>query len=354
MKHNFTAGPAIFPLEVLEELAGGILDFEGGGLSILEVSHRGKEFKKILDESLALLQDLLGYKDEYEAVFLYGGATVMFSLLPMNLLLPGDKAGFINTGVWSQKAIKAATYYADPVILASSEEDGFSYIPQEYAEPDGLRYLHITSNNTIYGSQYHHYPHTKAPLIADMSSDIFSRRFNLHQFGAIYAAAQKNLGPSGTTLLILRKDLLAQCRRDLPEIFSFQKHIENGSLLNTPPVFSIYGCYATLKWIKRTGFDQIEAANEAKARLFYAELDSNPAFKGVIKESRDRSRMNATFRAVNQEVAARFDTLCAHNDIVGIKGHRLAGGYRASMYNALPLSSVRILTEVMREAANGL
>ncbi len=354
MKHNFTAGPAVFPKEVLEELSTGIINFEGTELSILEVSHRGKEFQSVLEGSFSLLSDILGYNSDYQPLFLYGGATVMFSLLPMNLLYGGAKAGFINSGVWSQKAIKAAKYYGNVEVLASSEKDNFSYIAKDYVEPDDLKYFHITSNNTIYGSQWANYPRTKSPLVVDMSSDILSRTFDVNNFGCIYAAAQKNLGPAGTTLVIIHKDLLAQCDKNIPEIFSLQKNIDNGSLLNTPPVFSIYGCYATLKWIKKNGLENIENANRAKASLFYNELDRNQGFRGVITAKEDRSMMNATFQATSTEVETRFNQLCKANGIVGIEGHRLAGGYRASMYNALPIDSVKLLVELMKDAEQAL
>lgn len=349
IKHNFSAGPAILPQEVFQEAAQAVLNFNGSGLSLLEMSHRGADFVAVLDEAQALIKELLHLPDGYHVLFLGGGASSQFFMVPMNLLNDSDRAGYVNTGTWATNAIKEATAFGKIEVLASSEDRNFSYIPRDYDVPADLKYLHITSNNTIFGTQYHFWPETDVPLVCDMSSDIFSRPFPIERFGLIYAGAQKNMGPAGVTLVIVREDLLGKVNRHIPTMLNYHTHIQKGSMYNTPPVFPIYVSMLTLRWVKKMGgLTAMESLNRAKAACLYAEIERNSLFTGTV-EPQDRSWMNATFLLKDASLNEAFQTACKAAEIVGIKGHRSVGGFRASMYNALDIASVEALVNVMRE-----
>lgn len=349
--HNFSAGPSILPQTVIQQMANALIEFGGTGLSILELSHRGRIIEAMLDETHDLVREILNLPSNYQPIFLSGGATTQFALIPYNLLSEGGMAAYTNTGTWSTKAIENAKHYGKVEVLASSEKEGFNYIPKNYEVPQNADYFYITSNNTIYGTQLHQNPEAgKVPLVIDMSSDIFSKPFDAEDYGLIFASAQKNLGPAGTTLVIVNQDLLGKTGRAMPDMFDFQLHIKKRSVLNTPPVLAIYGCLLTLRWIKEQGLQNIEKMNQAKAELLYTEIDKNPMFYGkAVKE--DRSIMNATFLLNKPELEAEFMKLAKEANIVGIKGHRSVGGFRASMYNALTLESVKALTNIMQEFA---
>lgn len=352
-KHNFSAGPAILPQEVFVQAAEAVRDFEGMGLSLLEISHRSKEFTRVMDEAQALVLELAGLSaDDYAVLFLGGGASSQFFMVPMNLLNEDETAAYINTGAWATKAIKEARLFGQVEVVASSEDREFTYIPKGWSLPAGVRYLHITTNNTIRGTQYHQIPDTgDVPLVADMSSDIFSRPLDFSRFGLFYAGAQKNLGPAGVTLVVVRKDLVGHVRRTLPTMLNYQTHIDKGSMFNTPPVFPIYALMLTLRWIKKEGgLAAMERRNRAKAELFYGELDRNPLFRGTAV-AEDRSWMNATFVIEKPELEKAFLEACEAAGCVGLKGHRSVGGFRASMYNAMELESVQTLVDVMRDFA---
>lgn len=354
-KHNFSAGPAILPASVMEEAGRGVVDLNGSGLSILEISHRSADFTAILNETEALVRELLDVDDDYGVVFLGGGASSQFFLAPMNLLNEGETAGYVDTGSWSAKAIKEAKLFGRVEVLASSKEDNYTHIPKDYPIPAGLKYVHLTSNNTIFGTQFKDWPSTDVPLVADMSSDIFSRPIPLRRFGLIYAGAQKNLGPAGVTLAIVRKDLLGKVERAIPTMLKYQTHIDKGSTFNTPPVFPIYVSMLTLRWIKEQGgLTAMEEHNKAKAQLIYDEIDRNPLFQGTVTKAEDRSLMNATFRMTPKYEQLEADFLAAAKaaGCVGVKGHRSVGGFRASIYNSMPLESVQALVEVMKAFAD--
>jgi phosphoserine aminotransferase len=352
-KHNFSAGPAILPAGVMEEAAQAARDFNGMGLSILEISHRSPAFMAVLEEAEALVRELLGLSDDYAVLWLSGGASTQFFMAPMNLLDAGETAAYADTGTWSAKAIKEAKNFGTVEVVSSSKADNYNHIPKGFSVPAHAKYLHITSNNTIFGTQYHHWPEAQAPLVADMSSDIFSRPLEVAPFGLIYAGAQKNLGPAGTTLVIVRKDLLGKVSRPLPAMLDYRIHIENGSTFNTPPVFPIYVSMLTLRWVKaQGGLAGMARHNEAKAKLLYDEIDANPLFQGVAARE-DRSLMNATFVMAAEKKELEKDFLAAAKDAgcVDIKGHRSVGGFRASIYNAMPQESVAVLVEVMQAFA---
>jgi len=350
MKHNFGAGPCILPQQVFEEAAKGVLDFNG--LSILEVSHRHKDFVAVMEEARELVKKALNVPDGYTVLFLQGGATLGFTIAAINMMRSG-KAGYINTGTWASGAIKEAKLIGcDVNVLASSEYKNFNYIPKGFEIPSDLDYLHYTSNNTIYGTQFHETPKTSLPLICDMSSDIFSKEINVADFDLIYAGAQKNLGPAGATLYIVKEEVLGKSTsKFMPSYFDLAKQHDKESMLNTPPVFSIYVSMLNLRnLIANGGVKAAEARNNAKAELLYAEIDRNPLFNGsVVKE--DRSKMNVSFTLNDESLETEFNALWNDAGIVGIKGHRSTGGYRASMYNALTLESVQVLVNVMSDFA---
>lgn len=351
MKHNFGAGPGILPHEVLKQSAEAVLDFNGMGLSILEISHRSPEFEAVLNEAVSLVKELLHVPEGYSVLFLQGGASLQFAMVPFNLLPQDKKAAYLETGVWANKAIKEAKFFGTPVVIATDKENNFRRIPKIYEVPADAVYFHITSNNTIYGTQLHQFPKSEVPLVCDMSSDIFSREINVADFGLIYAGAQKNMGPAGATLVIVKDNLLGKSERPIPSMLNYQMHIDNGSMYNTPPVFAIYVSMLTLRWIKANGgVAAIAKANEAKAKTLYEEIDRNPLFKGVCAVE-DRSIMNICFVTEKPEHEKAFLKLAEERDMVGIKGHRSAGGFRASIYNALPITSVYALIDVMQEFA---
>lgn len=345
--HNFNAGPAILPESVLKQAASAALEFNGLGMSILEISHRSKDFQAVIDEAEALVHEISGLGDAYKVLFLQGGASTQFSMIPMNLLNENETAAYINTGTWAKKAIKEAKNFGKVNTIASSEDSNFNFIPKEYTIPGDSKYLHITSNNTIYGTQYFDFPKTDRPVVVDMSSDIFSREQDFSQFSLIYAGAQKNLGPSGLTLVIVKESLLGTVNRVLPTMLDYRTHIKDGSMHNTPPVFSIYVCLLTLRWIKEQGgLRAVEARNTAKAELLYNAIDRNPLFVGTVAKE-DRSQMNVNFIMHNRELEPEFLQFAKENHVVGIAGHRSVGGFRASIYNALPIESVQHLVSLM-------
>lgn len=350
-KHNFNAGPSVLADEVIENAAKAVLDFNGSGLSLLSISHRSKDFDAVMAEADALFRELLHIPDNYKIFYIGGGASTMFYEVPANFL--GKKAGYVNTGVWSKKAIKEAKRYGEVEILATSEDRNFTYIPKGFTIPSDLDYLHITSNNTIYGTEYHEDLSSPVPLIADMSSDILSRPVDVTKYAMIYGGAQKNLAPAGVVFAIIREDMLDKQVRDLPTMVSFRTHVENNSMFNTPPVFPIYVLKETLKWLKSIGgVEEIYRRNQEKAQLLYDEIDRNPLFRGTV-EKQDRSLMNICFVMADgyEELAPEFLEYTKAHDIVGIKGHRLVGGFRASCYNALKKESVEVLVKCMRDFA---
>ncbi len=349
MKHNFNAGPSILPRIAIENAAKAVLDLNGIGLSLLEISHRSKDFDAVMDETVALFRELLNIPDNYSVIFVGGGASTQFFHIPYNLL--EKKAGYVNTGVWAKKAIKEAKLFGETIVVASSEDKNFTYIPKGFEIPDDLDYLHITTNNTIYGTEYHTDIDSPVPLVADMSSDILSRPVDVSKYGLIYGGVQKNMGPAGAAFVIVREDLLGKVSRPLPSMVDYRNHIKNNSMFNTPPVFTIYVIRETLKWLKSIGgVNAIQKRNQEKAQLLYDEIDRNTLFKGTA-EKEDRSLMNICFVMNDgyEDLASEFMTFAGEQGMVGIKGHRLVGGFRASTYNALPKESVEALVACMQE-----
>jgi phosphoserine aminotransferase len=346
--HNFSAGPGILPLEVLQQASDACLNFDNLNLSLLEISHRSKNYEAVIDESHQLIKDLFEVGDDYDVMYLGGGASLQFAMVPYNLLRESGTAAYVNTGVWASKAIKESKIIGNTNVIASSEDKNFSYIPKGYEIPKDADYLHITSNNTIYGTQLKEFPKCDIPLVCDMSSDIFSRKINANDFSLIYAGAQKNIGPAGSTMVMIKKGILGKTGRKMLSMLDYQVHIKGGSMYNTPPVFPIYVTMLTLRWLKEHGgVSWIEAINQQKADLLYNEIDRNTQFVGTtVKE--DRSNMNACFLLNKVELEPEFDKLVKEANISGIRGHRDVGGYRASMYNALPLESVQVLVDVMK------
>lgn len=347
-KHNFSAGPSILPGPVMEKAAAAVQELDGIGLSLIEISHRSKEFVAIMDKAQDLALELTGLKGKgYQALFLQGGASMQFLMAAANLMQ--NKAGYINTGAWSDKAIKEAKRYGEVIEIASSKEANFNYIPKGQDIPTDLDYLHITTNNTIFGTQFHDLPQTNVPLIADMSSDIFSREFDYSAFDLFYAGAQKNMGPAGTTLVIVKDSLLEKMNKDVPSMLSYATHADKGSMFNTPPVFAVYTSMLTLEWLKeKGGISAIQEHNITKAKLIYDEIDRNTAFEGFAAKE-DRSYMNAIFNLAEGVDGTAFDEMWNAANISGLKGHRSVGGYRASIYNALPLESAQQLVDVMQQ-----
>ena len=349
-KHNYSAGPCILPQEVFEKSAQAVLDFNQSGLSILEISHRSKDFVAVMDEARALVLELLGLEGKgYQALFLQGGASLEFLMVPYNLMKTDGKVAYLDTGTWANNAIKEAKLFGETVVVASSAAQNYNHIPTDYSIPADANYFHCTSNNTIFGTQMKWFPKTGVPVVCDMSSDIFSRTLDFSQFDLIYAGAQKNMGAAGTTLVVVKEEILGKTGRAIPSILDYQKHIKAESMYNTPSVFAVYTCLLTLQWLKNQGgIAAIEKVNEAKANLLYNEIDRNSMFKGTAAVA-DRSFMNATFLLENPELQESFDKMWKAAGISGITGHRSVGGYRASMYNALPLESVQVLVDVMKE-----
>lgn len=346
-KHNFSAGPSILPQAVFEKASKAVLNFEDSGLSILEISHRSKEFLNVIEKARALALEIAGLDDSYEVLFLHGGASTQFLSVPYNLL--EKKAAYIDTGTWSNKALKEAQLFGNVEIIASSKADGYKYIPKDFSIPSDADYLHITTNNTIYGTQFHHIPETNIPLVADMSSDIFSRDIDYSKFSLIYAGSQKNLGASGSTMVLVKKAILGKVSRKIPSILDYQNQIKNESMFNTPTTFSVYVNLLVLQWIQeKGGVKALEKLNKDKAELLYNEIDRNPLVEGYATKE-DRSLMNVSFFLKDQSIQQKFDTLWQNADISGLKGHRNLGGYRASIYNAMPIESVQVLVDVLKE-----
>lgn len=351
MMHNFNAGPSILPKEVFQQASEAVLNFNNSGLSILEIGHRTDVFESVLEEARALVKELMQLNDDREVLFLHGGASTQFMQVPMNLLEDGKTAAYIDNGIWGTKAIKEAKLFGNVEVVASSKDKNHTYIPKQFEIPEDAMYLHYTTNNTVEGTQWHSIPSTNVPLVADMSSDILSRQLDFNRFALIYAGAQKNIGVAGVNLLVIRPDILGRVTRKIPTILDYNNHIENGSMLNTPPVFAIYVSLLNLRWLRKLGgVSAIERLNNEKAELFYSTLDSLPVFIGPVAKE-DRSKMNAVFVMNDKNLEKEFLETCKKENLYGIKGHRSVGGFRASFYNALPLSSVQVLTDVMKDFA---
>jgi phosphoserine aminotransferase len=346
-KINFFSGPAIIPNSVLVKASESVIHIDDLGLSILEISHRSPTFQHIMSQARLLVRQLLGVPSTHEVLFLHGGASAQFYMVPMNLLKPESTATYTDTGQWAAYAIKEARKFGHTHIACSSAQNGYRNIPITLDIPTDSAYLHLTSNNTIYGTQWKAFPKSPVPIICDMSSDIFSRSIDVSQFDIIYAGAQKNLGPAGTTIVIVRKDILGKTGRDIPTLLDYQTHIDHDSMFNTPPVFAIYVCYLTLQWlVEQGGVSAMEQRNKEKAALLYAALDANPAFIPYA-DKEDRSLMNVTFHAANDAISTRFLDSCADAGIIGIEGYRKLGGFRASIYNAMDIEGVKVLAEVI-------
>jgi len=347
--HNFSAGPSILAPEVMQQAAAAVVNLDNSGLSILEISHRSTAFLSILAEAKSLVLELLNLSaSEYKVLFLQGGASMEFLRIPMNLMQVNGKAAYLNTGTWADKAIEEAKAFGTVIEVASSKPHQFNHIPKKYTIPQDVDYFHCTSNNTIYGTQMHAFPKMTVPMVCDMSSDIFSRMLDFSQFDLIYAGAQKNIGPAGTTLVVVNEKILNKTQRQLPNIMNYQMQINHESMYNTPAVFAIYTSMLTLRWLKeKGGIPAIEKSNKEKAALLYDEIDQNALFEGTAV-AEDRSLMNVCFKLKEEKHTAAFDALCVENGISGLKGHRTVGGYRASIYNAMPLSSVQALVAVMQ------
>ena len=348
-KHNFNAGPSILPRIAIENSAKAILDLNGSGLSLLEISHRSKDFQAIIDEAVALFKELLNIPANYHVLFLGGGASLQFCMVPYNLLK--TKAAYLETGVWAQKAIKEAKFFGQVDIVASSSDKNFTYVPKNYSIPADADYFHITTNNTIYGSELHTDIDSPVPLVADMSSDILSRPVDVSKYAIIYGGAQKNIGPAGVTVVVIREDILGKVDRQIPTMLNYKTHIKEGSLFNTPPCFAIYTCLETLKWIKNLGgVAKVEEMNRKKAQLLYDTIDKSKVFIGTV-EKESRSLMNICFVMKEQykDKEDAFMEFAKGKGMIGIKGHRSVGGFRASCYNALPIESVQALVDAMNE-----
>ena len=348
--HNFSAGPGILPAEVLKGAAEACINFDNLNLSLLEISHRSKNYEKVMDDARNIIKELFEVGDEYEVIYLGGGASLQFAMVPYNLLSENGYAAYVNTGVWASKAIKEASLIGKTKVIASSEDKKFTYIPKGYEVPADADYLHLTTNNTIYGTQWQDmdFLHAKGvPLVADMSSDILSLKRDFKHFQLIYAGAQKNIGAAGVNLVVVKKEALGKVTRNIPTMLDYRQHIEAGSMLNTPPVFAVYVCLLTLRWLKeKGGVETIEKENNRKAELLYNTIDSLPHFKGTVAKE-DRSKMNACFVMDDADIEKEFLELAKGEGMVGIKGHRSVGGFRVSMYNALPYESVVALTDLM-------
>ncbi|MEI9935400.1 MAG: 3-phosphoserine/phosphohydroxythreonine transaminase [Ferruginibacter sp.] len=349
--HNFNAGPSILPKEVFQQAAEAILNYNNSGLSILEIGHRTPTFQAVMDEAKALVKELMQLDSDREVLFLHGGASTQFMQVPMNLLDDKSVAAYSDTDVWGSKAIKEAKLFGNVEVVCSSKENNYNFIPKDFAIPNDATYFHITTNNTIYGTQWQKMPTSSAPLIADMSSDILSRVLDFNSFDLIYAGAQKNMGCAGVNLVVVNKNILGKIKRPIPTIMDYRNHIKEGSMLNTPPVFTVYVAMLTLRWLKeKGGVAAIEKLNNAKAALLYNEVDNNPLFKGTVA-TEDRSKMNVCFVMHDASLEEEFLAYTKTLGIVGIKGHRSVGGFRASLYNALPISSVEVLVNAMKEFA---
>ena len=349
--HNFNSGPSILPQSVLDQASKAIHNFNGTGLSILEIGHRTSHFQEVLNQAIGSVKRLMDLDDSYEVLFLHGGATTQFMQVPMNLLDDNETAAYCDNGIWGSKALKEAAMFGNVVVAASSADKNHTYIPKNLSIPNNASYLHITTNNTVEGTQWHTYPDVSIPLIGDMSSDIFSRPTNFKQFSLIYAGAQKNMGAAGVNLMVVKKDILGKIKRKIPTIMNYQKHIEAGSLMNTPPVFAVYVSMLTLQWIEAEG-GLVEMGRRAKERanLLYSTIDRLPFYKTTVANE-DRSEMNAVFFIEDENLQNLFLEECKKVGFIGVKGYRTVGGIRVSMYNALPLSSVQAMTDLMQSFA---
>jgi len=347
MRHNFGAGPCILPQEVFKQASRAVLDFKDG-LSILEISHRTPEFEAVVEEAVSLIKELLNVPAGYSVLFLQGGASLQFAMVPMNLLPEGKTAAYLDTGVWANKAIKEVKNFGVANVVASSKDSNYTFIPKDFSIPEDSVYFHYTSNNTIYGTEMFTVPETNVPVVCDMSSDIMSRVIDVSKYSLIYAGAQKNIGPAGLTIVIVKDEILGKTGRSIPSMLDYKVHIDGGSMYNTPPVFSIYTAMLNLRWLKsKGGVAEMEKENIAKAEVLYREIDRNPLFRGTCAKE-DRSRMNVCFVMENPELEKSFARYADENGFEGLKGHRSVGGFRASMYNALPITSVHALVELMQ------
>jgi phosphoserine aminotransferase len=350
--HNFNSGPSILPRTVMEEASRAILDFNNTGLSILEIGHRTPLFQEVLSEAIVSVKKLMQLDEAYEVLFLHGGATTQFMQVPMNLLDDGETAAYCDNGIWGKKASKEAALFGNVNVVSDTSDEGHTYIEKQFTVPANAKYLHITTNNTVEGTQWHRYPNVSVPLIGDMSSDIFSRPVDFKKFSLVYAGAQKNMGAAGVNLVVVKKEILGKIKRSIPTIMNYQKHIEAGSLLNTPPVFAVYVSMLTLRWIlSEGGLAEMEKRTNAKADLLYNTIDSLPVFKALVAKE-DRSQTNAVFFLSHPELEIPFLDLCKQEGMVGVKGYRTIGGIRVSMYNALPLESVQVFCELMKDFAS--
>ena len=350
--HNFNSGPSILPKTVYEQASEAVLDFNGSGLSILEIGHRTPLFEQVMEEARQLVRELMGLDSDHEVLFLHGGATTQFMQVPMNLLNENEIASYTETGTWAGKAIKEAKIFGHVEIAGSSRDSNYTSIPSELSVSPTAAYLHITTNETIAGTQWHHLPFdTGVPLVADMSSDIFSRVIDFNRFDLIYAGAQKNMGAAGVNLVVVNKNILGRVTRQVPTILDYRNHIREASMLNTPPVFAVYVALLTLRWLKEEGgIPALEKLNQEKASLFYHTLDSLPLFIAPVAKA-DRSLMNAVFKLEDPQLEKEFLDLCKNEGMIGVKGHRTVGGFRVSMYNALPIESVVAITSLMKDFA---
>jgi len=350
--HNFSAGPCILPKEVFEKSAKSILNFNDSGLSLIEISHRSKDFIEVMEEARKLVREILNVPDNYEVLFLQGGASLGFLTAAYNLMGKKKTGGYLITGSWAKKAAKEATFMGNSFNVASSEDKNFNYIPKGYNLGDNIDYFHVTSNNTIFGTQIKKFYNGNIPLACDMSSDIFSRKINIKDFDLIYAGAQKNMGPAGTTLYICKNDILGNSSVPIPTMLDLKVHADKDSMFNTPPVFAIYSSMLNLRWLKNIGgLSYIENQNNLKSKLIYDQIDSNSLFEGTANIE-DRSSMNVTFSLLEQDLNETFEKMLKDASINGLKGHRSVGGFRASIYNAMPIESVSILVDIMRELEN--
>ena len=353
MLHNFNAGPSILPQEVFEQAGKAVINFNQTGLSILEIGHRTPLFEPVMEEARMLVKELMQLDNDHEVLFLHGGATTQFMQVPMNLLDENEIAAYTETGTWAGKAIKEAKFFGHVEIAGSSKENNYTNIPEALSVTPTAQYLHITTNETIAGTQWHQLPYDcGVPLVADMSSDILSRQLDFNRFDIIYAGAQKNMGAAGVNLVVVNKNILGKTKRNIPTILDYRNHIKEASMLNTPPVFAIYVVLLTLRWLKAEGGVAVmEKRNNEKAKLFYDTLDALPIFSGPVAK-KDRSKMNAVFVMEDKELEKEFLTLCTQEGMIGVKGHRSVGGFRVSMYNALKIESVKALTDLMKVFAN--
>jgi len=350
--HNFSAGPAILPAEVIQQTAQAIANYKDSGLSLMEMSHRGAHIVEIMKNAVSLTRELLGVPESYEVLFLTGGASTQFFMTAMNLLDSNSKFALLDTGTWSSKAYKEITKFGPCELVGSSKDKNYNYIPKGFDIPADAKYLHLTSNNTIYGTQINEWPETNVPFICDMSSDIFSRPIDIKRFDVIYAGAQKNMGPAGTTMVIIKKEILGKVEREIPTMLDYNTHIAKESAFNTPPVLPIYVCMLTLEWVKKMGgVAAMEKRNTEKADLLYNEIERNSLFKGAAEKA-DRSKMNVTFVMNDASQTEAFMELATSRGCSGLKGHRSVGGFRASIYNAMELSSVQVLVDAMKDFEN--